>query len=130
MISPEFPRLPPKGTFFFSKHHIVFFLGYFLTKIFHPNVSEKGEICVNTLKKDWDPKNWSIYNILEVIKCLLIFPFPESALNEDAAKLFMDNYQEYFKHAKLLTELYAFSKDKKGQIPILSLAVNKIHFFN
>jgi len=42
----------------------------------------------------------------------------------------MDNYQEYFKHAKLLTELYAFSKDKKGQIPILSLAVNKIHFFN
>jgi ubiquitin-conjugating enzyme E2 S len=56
--------------------------GYFMTKIFHPNVSEKGEICVNTLKKDWDPKNWSIYNILEVVKCLLIVPFPESALNE------------------------------------------------
>ena len=27
--------------------------GYFLTKIFHPNISKTGEICVNTLKKDW-----------------------------------------------------------------------------
>jgi ubiquitin-conjugating enzyme E2 S len=42
-------------------------LGYFLTKIFHPNVSEKGEICVNTLKKDWNPQAWSLYNIFEVI---------------------------------------------------------------
>ena len=33
----NFPINPPKG--------------FFLTKIFHPNISEKGEICVNTLKK-------------------------------------------------------------------------------
>lgn len=31
-----------------------------MTKIFHPNVSENGEICVNTLKKDWNPKKWSL----------------------------------------------------------------------
>ena len=73
-----------------------------MTKIFHPNVSEKGEICVNTLKKDWNPQAWSIYNIFEVIKCLLIVPFPESSLNEEAGKLFMDDYKEYFKHAKLI----------------------------
>lgn len=30
-------------------------LGYFLTKIFHPNIATNGEICVNTLKKDWNP---------------------------------------------------------------------------
>ena len=29
------------------------FLGFFMTKIFHPNVASNGEICVNTLKKDW-----------------------------------------------------------------------------
>jgi ubiquitin-conjugating enzyme E2 S len=38
-LGSEYPQAPPKG--------------YFLTKIFHPNVSDKGEICVNTLKKDW-----------------------------------------------------------------------------
>ena len=26
-----------------------------MTKIFHPNVANNGEICVNTLKKDWKP---------------------------------------------------------------------------
>jgi ubiquitin-conjugating enzyme E2 S len=28
-------------------------IGYFLTKIYHPNVAPNGDICVNTLKKDW-----------------------------------------------------------------------------
>ena len=70
-----------------------------------------------------------------MIKCLLIFPFPESALNEEAARLFMDNYQEYFKYAKLLTELYAHPKDKKhqisGHIPLnLTVKMNNFNFFN
>jgi len=98
VLSNEFPKVPPKG--------------YFLTKIFHPNVSEKGEICVNTLKKDWDPSNWSLQHILEIIRCLLIVPFPESALNEEAGKVFMEDYDEYFKHARLITELYAIPKEK------------------
>lgn len=28
----------------------------------------------------------------QVIKCLLIVPFPESALNEEAGKMFMEDY--------------------------------------
>lgn len=52
VVSSEFPNVAPKG--------------YFMTKIFHPNVSEKGEICVNTLKRDWNPKQWSLYHVLEV----------------------------------------------------------------
>ena len=40
VLSKDFPQTPPKA--------------FFLTKIFHPNVSENGEICVNTLKKDWN----------------------------------------------------------------------------
>ena len=92
-IPSEFPQIAPKGIF--------------LTKIFHPNVSEKGEICVNTLKRDWNPKQWSLYNLFEVIKCLLIVPFPQSSLNEEAGKMFMDNYDEYFKVAKMITEIHA-----------------------
>ena len=68
---------------------------------------------MNTLKKDWNPANWSLFNSLEVVKCLLIVPFPESALNEQAGKMFMEDYQEYFKYAKMLTGLYATPKELK-----------------
>jgi ubiquitin-conjugating enzyme E2 S len=56
IVSSDFPYGAPKGIF--------------MTKIYHPNVSEKGEICVNTLKRDWNPKGWSLYNVLEV--CFII----------------------------------------------------------
>ena len=101
-IPSEFPQLAPKGIF--------------VTKIFHPNVSEKGEICVNTLKRDWNPKQWSLYNLFEVIKCLLIVPFPQSSLNEEAGKMFMDNYDEYFKVAKMLTNIHAKKKVVESKI--------------
>ena len=100
-IDDEFPQKPPKG--------------YFLTKIFHPNVSMCGEICVNTLKKDWEPMNWSLRHIFEVIRCLLIVPFPESSLNEEAGKLFMENYDEYTKTARVYCNVYA---KKKIQSPV------------
>jgi ubiquitin-protein ligase len=41
LLGDDFPDGPPHG--------------YFLTKTFHPNVSEAGDICVNVLKKDWKP---------------------------------------------------------------------------
>lgn len=65
--------------------------GFFLTKIFHPNISKIGEICVNTLKRDWKPE-LSLTHILTVIRCLLIEPYPESALNEEAGKLLLEDY--------------------------------------
>lgn len=43
-LPADYPQSAPKGNF--------------LTKIFHPNVCPKtGDICVNTLKKDWDPNH-------------------------------------------------------------------------
>ena len=44
---------------------------------------------------------------------MLIVPFPESALNEEAGKMFMDDYEEYFKHAKLINDLHAVPKELK-----------------
>jgi ubiquitin-conjugating enzyme E2 S len=87
-----YPEQPPKGTF--------------KTKIFHPNVSEKGEICVNALKKDWEP-TISIGHILSVVRCLLIEPNPESALNEEAGRLLLEDYNEFAKRARLYTNVHA-----------------------
>jgi ubiquitin-conjugating enzyme E2 S len=92
-LGSDFPAQPPKA--------------FLLTKIFHPNISQTGEVCVNTLKRDWQPNNWSIPNILQVIRCLLIVPFPESALNEEAGKLFMESYEEYAEHARMMTTIHA-----------------------
>uniref|UniRef100_A0A8C5MS35 E2 ubiquitin-conjugating enzyme n=1 Tax=Leptobrachium leishanense TaxID=445787 RepID=A0A8C5MS35_9ANUR len=92
ILGKDFPAAPPKG--------------YFLTKIFHPNISSNGEICVNVLKKDWKAE-LGIRHILLTIKCLLIHPNPESALNEEAGRLLLENYEEYASRAKLMTEIHA-----------------------
>ena len=64
-----------------------------------------GAICVNTLKKDWTPET-TFAHVLSVIRCLLIIPFPESSLNDEAGKLFMDSYTEYAKRAKLMADVH------------------------
>ena len=88
----------------FSTSHA--FAGHFLTKIFHPNISKTGEVCVNVLKKDWK-QDLELRHVLLVIRCLLIEPFPESALNEEAGKLLLENYEDYAKHARLMTSIHA-----------------------
>ncbi|UOH80769.1 hypothetical protein LQV05_003426 [Cryptococcus neoformans] len=80
----EFPNLPPKCTM--------------VTKIFHPNISKSGEICVDTLKKGWK-KEYGVGHVLITIKCLLIFPNPESALDEEAGKQLLEDYEGYSKVA-------------------------------
>jgi len=92
ILSHDYPNAPPRG--------------YFLTKIYHPNVASNGDICVNTLKKDWSPST-TLKHVLQVIRCLLIVPFPESSLNDEAGKLFMDSYDEFARRARLMTNVHA-----------------------
>ncbi|KAJ2777455.1 ubiquitin-conjugating enzyme E2 S, partial [Coemansia interrupta] len=99
-IDPTYPTTPPRGVF--------------LTKIFHPNVSDQGEICVNTLKKDWQ-KHYGIEHVLVTIKCLLIYPNGESALNEEAGRLLLERYDDYARHARLMTEVHAVRKRVAGE---------------
>lgn len=105
---------------------MTFTVGYFLTKIFHPNIATNGEICVNTLKKDWNP-SLGLRHVLIVVRCLLIEPFPESALNEQAGKMLLENYEEYARHARLYTGIHAQKpkpKFKSGAISESTTALN------
>ncbi|XP_068629633.1 ubiquitin-conjugating enzyme E2 S [Battus philenor] len=92
VLGREFPAAPPRA--------------YFLTKIFHPNVSAAGEVCVNTLKRDWRPE-LGLAHALLAVRCLLIAPNADSALNADAAALLRDHYDDYFARAKLYTDIHA-----------------------
>ena len=95
VFSQEFPSAPPRG--------------FFLTKLYHPNVDlSTGAICVNTLKKDWTSET-TLSHVLAVIRCLLIVPFPESSLNDEAGKLFMESYDEYAKRARLMADVHGRS---------------------
>jgi len=137
VLGKDFPHTPPKA--------------YFLTKIFHPNVASSGEICVNTLKRDWKPdlgikhillvsitlyiniiykNNFSlsicpVCVFLQTIKCLLIVPNAESALNEEAGRLLLEEYDHYFQRAQMITEIHAQVKSTFIRVKIL-----KLIFFN
>ena len=95
VLGQDFPNSPPKG--------------FFLTRIFHPNIAKNGDICVNTLKRDWKP-SMGISHVLQVIRCLLIVPFPESSLNDEAGKMFMESYDDYAERARLMTRIHALKK--------------------
>ena len=99
IMSHDYPSSPPRG--------------FFITKIYHPNVAPNGDICVNTLKKDWTPET-TLKHVLQVIRCLLIVPFPESSLNDEAGKLFMDSYEEFARRARIMTEVHALGDDEEG----------------
>ncbi|CAI5457912.1 unnamed protein product [Closterium sp. Yama58-4] len=92
LLGRDFPNAAPKG--------------FFLTRIFHPNVAKSGEICVSVLKKDWKA-SLGLKHVLLVVRCLLIEPYPESALNEDAGKLLLEDYDAYARHARLFTSIHA-----------------------
>ncbi|PWN25508.1 ubiquitin-conjugating enzyme E2S [Jaminaea rosea] len=91
-FTSEFPAVPPQCRM--------------PTKIFHPNVSSSGEICVSTLKKDWQP-HYGIAHILTTVKCLLISPNPDSALNPEAGRLLQEAYDDYASTATLWTSVHA-----------------------
>ena len=47
------------------------------------------------------------YCFAQTVKCLLIYPNPESALNEEAGKLLLEHYDDYSRHARLITSIHA-----------------------
>ena len=105
VLGSDFPSAPPRG--------------FFLTKIFHPNIAANGDICVNTLKRDWS-SDVTLSHVLQVIRCLLIVPFPETSLNDEAGKLFMTSYDEYAARARLYTDLHAARRGAASPGPTLT----------
>ncbi|KAG5354919.1 Ubiquitin-conjugating enzyme E2 S [Yarrowia sp. B02] len=95
-VPSDYPQSAPKA--------------YFKTRIFHPNVQPStGEVCVDTLKRDWTPTT-SLCDILVTIRCLLVHPNPESALNEEAGKLLLEDYAAFSRTARLMTDVHALHR--------------------
>jgi ubiquitin-conjugating enzyme E2 D/E len=94
-FSSDFPFKPPEMKF--------------VTPIYHPNISPKGEICLDILHSQWSPA-LTIRNLLISLCSLLSDPNPEHGLNEEALHLYRTDKQKYQETAQQWTMMHAMKE--------------------
>jgi ubiquitin-protein ligase len=89
---PTYPFSPPKVKF--------------LTKIYHCNVNNKGEICLEILKEGWSPL-LNAAKILDEIYSLLSCANAEHPLEAEIGQIYRENRDDHDRIAREWTERYA-----------------------
>jgi len=79
----------------------------FSTKIFHPNVSSKGEVCIKSITDEWSPKKTMENSVLSFIEGLLVAPDSGNPMNPEADVLFRTNREEFDKKVDVWKRKYA-----------------------
>ena len=96
----DFSLKPPKFTF--------------ITDIFHPNIFN-GYVSVDILMDKWSPALGNFNKIIISVQSLLDDPNPDDFINEEAAKLYKEDRNEYNRTVREYTSLYAnYSKFEEG----------------
>jgi len=91
-IPNQYPFKPPKVTF--------------ITPVYHPNIDNKGNICIDILKEQWSP-SLSIYKVMVSVYSLLSEPNCDDPLDPDAARLFKDDRLAFDGKAREYTKQHA-----------------------
>jgi ubiquitin-protein ligase len=91
-IPQNYPFNPPKITF--------------VTPIYHPNVDDKGNICIALLKPDnWKPAV-SMETVLVSVTNLLSEPNPDDPMDTSIANEYLNNHAQFLANVKKWIDKY------------------------
>jgi ubiquitin-conjugating enzyme E2 A len=76
----------------------------FVSTMFHPNVYNSGDLCLDILQNRWSP-TYDVAALLTSIQSLLNDPNPGSPANAEAASLYLENRKEYTRRIRETVEL-------------------------
>jgi len=89
----EYPFKPPKITF--------------RTKIYHPNIDEKGQVCLPIIQaENWKPAT-KTDQVIQALVALVNDPEPEHPLRGDLAEEFSKDKKKFFKNAEDFTRKHS-----------------------
>ena len=111
-INENFPFSPPKF--------------YFISNIFHPNISENGYVSVDILEDQWSPALMDFGKIIISVQSLLDDPNPDIFLNEMAAKLYKEDKSKYDETVREYTSLFANYSKYLETIKKMDIKINTL----
>ncbi|KAL0575700.1 hypothetical protein V5O48_006260 [Marasmius crinis-equi] len=88
----------------------------FKTRIYHMNISDRGDICIDILKHNWSPA-LSLFKVMLSLSSLLTDPNPKDPLVSSIANQYLTNRKLHDDIARQWTGLYA-----KPKVPTKSSA--------
>ncbi|XP_077534043.1 ubiquitin-conjugating enzyme E2 L3 [Haemaphysalis longicornis] len=89
----EYPFKPPKITF--------------RTKIYHPNIDEKGQVCLPIISADnWKPAT-KTDQVIQALIALVNDPEPEHPLRADLAEEYSKDRKKFLKNAEEFTKKHS-----------------------
>jgi ubiquitin-conjugating enzyme E2 A len=81
----------------------------FLNDVFHPNVYDNGDICLDLLQNRWSP-SYDLVTLLCALQSLLTDPNPESPANAEAARLWAESPGEFRRRVHRCVEASYFDR--------------------